>query len=243
MLVLLNCALVLYSVLFSVRLDSSEQMKYFLGWFAVEVFVISVWSLFVIRIMIPLWSMSGFCAARKELQAVVAKSFPKSLESYDPFGHYDSIFGAHSFVDEKESFNAAQYFFVSKKVAEYFPELIEFEILGQFICVTLNRQQAQAVGGWHLDSIRSLLLGMVQALAIVCFFVIDSIPEVQYFIVNIVSWLTFGCIANQRNSFLISLFAMLLLCGVCMLGSLVLLKAFRESSLVDIKKLKRSGRL
>ena len=78
--VVLNTAFLFYGILFSIRIDSSSQMKAFVGWFAVEVCVISVCNLVFAQIVVPIWSTMRFQTTKQKLRGMLSNTIQLARE-------------------------------------------------------------------------------------------------------------------------------------------------------------------
>jgi len=225
-------ALLLYSCLFTVRsLNETHQLTALVLWFSIEVFVVSTSVAVLSRLVAPLTMMRDLRLAKERLRRSLAKAFCCTTDRYDPFElrleewSATSSFDAMRRVSPCVPFNASQYLFVSRRVSEEFPELIECDILQQFRSVIPNgfdeasfkqQQQQQLSSDICADSSSSpvvmRLAAIAQGVVIWFVYVLSSTPaSVQHYLSSLLTWLLLGAFSGQEHEVNVAVLAAVIL--------------------------------
>jgi hypothetical protein len=123
----LNLAIVLYIYLFAVGQSRDRQYAWFqtfIVWLVLEVFVVSTAMVYVTHFLIPSLVMRDLAKVKRRLMQTI-QEYKQDLKGR-------SRGGALKADREPAAFNAAEYFFVSWRMSQVFPDLPASRVISRF---------------------------------------------------------------------------------------------------------------
>jgi hypothetical protein len=216
LLALLNCFFLLHLLLFSLRQADEghrrDWLKGFLIWLALEVTFMSTLSMVVSNIAPFFLAFESVKEVSELFRAAVASMFHEDAVKSLQTGPRARKNSAGEVVRESEQqltmrpvaleepFNISWYFFVSRRLASEFPQLVESKVVEQFRSVVPNRPYSRRMGPLHAGRVRLRWAACVQsatAVVLYCLLVVMSaIPSLEYFLLSVVGWLLFGFLSH-----------------------------------------------
>jgi len=221
LLLVLNGFFLLYMFLFSLRQQDAgyrrDWMKGFLVWLALEVALLSTLSMVVAQVVPAVLAVKGLKEMRELFLSAVTGVFADGNQvaplPVPSVGTRERRNSAGEVVRDSERpltvqpvvacedpFNTSPYFFVSRKVAKAFPELIESKVVEQFRSVVPNKPYSRLQAGMRSERVRLRWAACVQvgsAVVMYCFLaVVAAIPELEYYLTSVIGWLMLGFLSH-----------------------------------------------
>lgn len=221
LLALLNAIFLLYIFLFTLRQNDlgyrNDWLRGFLFWLALEVTFLSTLSMVMAHLAPLLLSFNGV----REMQDIVISAvttvladknqvspltFPASRHTIrrnsagEVLRDADRPIAVQPVVACEEPFDISPYFFVSRKVAATFPDLIESKIIKQYRSVVPNRPYSRPYWGMESERVKLRWVACVQStstLFVYCLSaIVMAIPELEYYLSSVVGWLMLGYLSQ-----------------------------------------------
>mgnify|MGYP003385502827 FL=1 len=148
----INAVLMMYILLFSLhQVNSSDRLRAFAVWIAVEILIVSTVSLFISHIITPLFALADLKQIQQVLRSAATKLFEPANDNCKPSDFVmrereHEMSTVQPVFASDVPFNTAPYLFVSRRLVEQFPELPESGIVEQFRSVIPNRPYSAPQG-------------------------------------------------------------------------------------------------
>jgi len=116
-----------YILLFAISQSDSNQSAWFRSfilWICLEIFFVSTFSVLFTNVLVPSLVMRDIAKLRKRMISIFKDASSSSYQSVDE--------NTREAPSEKTTFNSAEYFFVSFKIAKHFPDMSESKIISRF---------------------------------------------------------------------------------------------------------------
>ena len=129
---LMDAGMLFYIFLFALTQTGPRQNAWFQSfalWLVVEILFVSTSIVFFTHIIVPLIAMKDLSQIKKRLMDNIRDFNDKVHENTETKKTAD---GSLFTTDDKDKFNAANFLFVSTRLAKEFPELKESKIIAQF---------------------------------------------------------------------------------------------------------------
>ncbi len=140
---LLDAAMLFYVLLFALSQDTHKQKAWgqsFALWLVLEILVISSFAVMLTHVLIPAITMKDVSNIKKKLMENVMTYYQTMAQEHQSHGDHAKLNVASSSVPgsvvakarRPEDFNAAEYLFLSYRLAELYPELKVSKIIKHF---------------------------------------------------------------------------------------------------------------
>jgi len=211
---LFNSFFLLYIFLYSLRQTelgySDKWLRGFMFWLALEVFFISTVSMIMAHITPLVMAFKGLREANRLFRAVIVNVFSNkeggdwkhscTNTAGEVVRDTERPLAVQPVVACEEPFNCSPYFFVSRRVAKAFPNLIESTVIEYFRSVVPNKPYSQGREPMRYERISVKLAVFIQNISIVILYcileVVTSIPALEYYVSSALGWLMFGFMAR-----------------------------------------------
>jgi len=187
--VLVNLAMMFYILLFALQETKSRQRAWFKSfgtWLVMEIFFASSVVVFVTHILIPMIIMRDVGKIKQKLLTTIRDHYAAIKKARTAAG------GSNAIEDAPETFNAAEYMFVSYRLAKLFPALGESSIILKYSTVWPKQSYKHKVDVTKSYSSRFSSLGRA-VMMLVVFLVTNLLsipPTFQDMVVNVISTAT-----------------------------------------------------
>lgn len=220
LLFLLNVFFLLYILLFSLHQTDAgyqkEWLKGFLFWLVLELTFLSTMSMILCQMVPAFLAFKDLKEVHRLLRATVVAVFHDGDNS-DGNGNDDAFritagevvrdcerqITVQPVVACEEPFNTSPYFFVSRRLAEEFPDLIESKVIKQFRSVIPNRPYSHRHRPMHDNRVKLRWAAVVQSTTVVIAYtfmaLMSTIPSLGYYVFSVIGWLLFGFLSHIGN--------------------------------------------
>ena len=226
LLFLLNGFFLLYLLLFSLQQADTgyrqDWLKGFLFWIALEVMVLSTFSMIVTQLVPVLLAFKDLKEVSRLFRAALASVFCDGDVEAPGAGRRSGTGPAGEVVRDaerplvvrpavagEEPFNTSKYFFVSRRLAKLHPSLMESIVIGQFRSVVPNRPYSQQQGPMHGSRVKLRWAACIQSSTAVVVYsflaLISTIPALEYYLFSVVGWLMFGFMSHVGDFHLLGI--------------------------------------
>ena len=220
---LINVFFVLYMFLFSLRQSQEgfreEWLRGFMIWICLEIVLLSTF-IMVTSTFVPvmvamkdlieigrLFKTSIVSALRRKCNVTVDDDGDTRRSRCNSAGEVmrksERSITIHPLEACEEPFDTTPYFFVSRKLAKAFPELLESRVIKQFRSVIPNRPYSHWSGPMHSDRRYLRLAACIESAAVVIVHVLLSvmsvIPALEYYVLSIMGWMLLGYLSSSSG--------------------------------------------
>ena len=220
----INIFFVLYMFLFSLRQSQEgcreEWLRGFMIWICLEIVLLSTF-IMITSTFVPmmvamkdlieigrLFKTSIVSALRRKCNATVDDDGDMRRSRCNSAGEVmrksERSITIHPLEACEEPFDTTPYFFVSRKLAKAFPELLESRVIKQFRSVIPNRPYSHWSGPMHSDRRYLRLAACIESTTVVIVHVLLSvmsvIPALEYYVLSIMGWMLLGYLSSSSGN-------------------------------------------
>ena len=207
-----NGMMLSYVMLFALEQSEVNQRAWvysFLLWIIIDIFLISTGTVILTHIILPRLVMSEVEKNKLRMIELIRKFHENVINQNglmmtqvpnEVIGFDQSMKAANNNQEMKETntspfvFNAANYFFVSMRIAEKFPDLIVSRLIRQFVSHLPRKHHQYSASQSYGMSFLFISKGITLILFFIISGMIDLPPSIQDMLLEIVTTLGFGAV-------------------------------------------------
>ena len=209
---LTNIFFLVYIFLFTVRQSDDEYrtawVTRFLIWICLEIIFLSTLNMTMTSVLPAIIAMKDLREVvrlfRSTLMKVVRRNSVADNLAGEVMRQSERGFSVHPLEACEEPFNTTRYFFVSRRLAKMFPDLLESKVIEQFRSVIPNRPYSYHWDGpVYGDRVKFRWAACIESAAVVIVYilltVLSTIPALEYYLTSIVGWLLLGVLSDAGD--------------------------------------------
>lgn len=186
--VFLNSSMLFYIFLFALQQTSARQQAWlqsFLVWLVMQIFLIAPAVVYVTHVLIPSFTFKEL----KKIKNYLIQSFRNHRKRQKRRAE-----AQRNAEEPEEGFNAAEYLFVSYRLAKFYPDLLESKVIlnfsTQWPVQTYHRQKDISKG--YKGSFQAIQSGIANVIVVLITSSIDLPPSLQDMVMDMVTTVSIG---------------------------------------------------